>query len=91
MEPSIVVDMGREALLITLMMSGPMLGVGLVLGLMVGIFQAVTQINEATLTFIPKFLGIALVLMFLMPWMILKLMEYTFGLFDMIARVGLSP
>lgn len=68
-----------------------MLGVGLGLGLMVGIFQAVTQIHEATLTFIPKFLGISLVLLFLMPWMILKLMEYTFGLFDMIGRVGLSP
>jgi flagellar biosynthetic protein FliQ len=90
MEPAIVVDLGREALIITLMMAGPMLGIGLILGLMVGVFQAVTQINEATLTFIPKFLGISLVLMFLMPWMILKLMEYTFGLFDMIGRIGLS-
>jgi len=91
MEPAMVVDIGREALIITLMMSGPMLGVGLGLGLMVGIFQAVTQIHEATLTFIPKFLGISLVLLFLMPWMIMKLMEYTFGLFDMIAQIGLSP
>jgi flagellar biosynthetic protein FliQ len=81
--------MGREALMLTLMLSGPMLGVGLGLGLMVGVFQAVTQIHEATLTFIPKFLGISLVLLFLMPWMMLKLMEYTFGLFDMIGSVGL--
>ena len=89
MEPLVVVDIGREALILTLMLSGPMLGVGLGLGLVVGVFQAVTQIHEATLTFIPKFLGISLVLLFLMPWMMLKLMEFTFGLFDMIGAVGL--
>jgi flagellar biosynthetic protein FliQ len=90
MEPLVIVDMGREALIITLLLSGPMLGVGLFLGLAIGIFQAVTQIHEATLTFIPKFLGIALVLLLLMPWMLLKLMEYTYGLFDMIGAVGLK-
>jgi flagellar biosynthetic protein FliQ len=89
MEPLAVVDIGREALMLTLMLSGPMLVVGLVVGLAIGIFQAVTQINEATLTFIPKFLGIALVLLFLMPWMMLKLMEFTYSLFDMIGGVGL--
>ena len=89
MEPLVVVDIGREALILTLMLSGPMLGVGLVLGLAIGIFQAVTQIHEATLTFIPKFLGISLVLLFLMPWMMLKLLEFTHGLFDMIGAVGL--
>ncbi|MDR2577427.1 MAG: flagellar biosynthesis protein FliQ [Chitinispirillales bacterium] len=89
MEPLVVVDIGRQALMIVLMLSGPMLGVGLVLGLMVGVFQAVTQINEATLTFIPKFLGIALVLLMLMPWMLLKLMEFTFMLFDMIGAMGM--
>jgi len=90
MEPMIVVDMGREALTLTLLISGPMLLVGLFIGVAIGVFQAVTQIHEATLTFIPKFLGIALVLLILMPWMIMKLMEYTYGLFDMIARVGLG-
>jgi flagellar biosynthetic protein FliQ len=90
MEPAVVVDIGRNALTVTLMLAGPMLGIGLGLGLMVGIFQAVTQINEATLTFIPKFLGITLILLFLMPWMMMILMEFTLELFDLIARVGLS-
>ena len=90
MEPLVVVDMGRQALMITLMLSGPMLLVGLALGIAIGIFQAVTQIHEATLTFIPKFLGIALVLLFLMPWMLIKLVEYTYDLFGMIGRVGLG-
>jgi flagellar biosynthetic protein FliQ len=89
MEPLVVVDIGRQALIITLLLSGPMLGVGLALGIMIGIFQAVTQIHEATLTFVPKFIGIAIVLLFLMPWMMMKLIEYTYGLFDMIGAVGL--
>ncbi|MFP4163359.1 MAG: flagellar biosynthesis protein FliQ [Chitinispirillaceae bacterium] len=88
MEPAVVVDMGRQALLIVMMIAGPLLAVGLVIGLLVGIFQAVTQIHEMTLTFIPKIIGIGLVLLFLMPWMILKLIEYTHGLFNMIGRVG---
>jgi len=89
MEPLVIVDMGRDALLIVMMIAGPMLGIGLGVGLIIGIFQAVTQINEATLTFIPKFLGISLVLMFLMPWMMMKLIEYTLGLFNMIGAVGM--
>ncbi|MDG5815859.1 flagellar biosynthesis protein FliQ [Chitinispirillales bacterium ANBcel5] len=88
MEPSVVVDIGRHALWITLLISGPLLLVGLFIGLCVGIFQAVTQIHEMTLTFIPKILGIVTVLILLMPWMILKLIEYTYSLFDLIGRVG---
>ncbi|MFP4013678.1 MAG: flagellar biosynthesis protein FliQ [Chitinispirillaceae bacterium] len=88
MEPTVVVDIGRQALFITLLISGPLLAVGLVIGLVVGIFQAVTQIHEMTLTFIPKILGIGLVLLLLMPWMLIKLIEYTYSLFDMIGRVG---
>jgi len=90
MEPLVVVDIGRQALIITLLLSGPMLLVGLVLGVVIGIFQAVTQIHEATLTFIPKFLGISLVLLLLMPWMLMKLVEYTYELFDMIGKVGVG-
>ena len=88
MEQLVVVDIGRQALIITLLLSGPMLLVGLVLGVVIGIFQAVTQIHEATLTFIPKFLGISLVLLLLMPWMLTMLVDYTRELFAMIGRVG---
>ena len=88
MDPSSVVDIGRQALQMTLLISGPMLLVGLFIGLFVGVFQAVTQIHEMTLTFIPKILGIVTVLILLMPWMVLKMIEYTHGLFDLIGRIG---
>jgi flagellar biosynthesis protein FliQ len=90
MDPQTVVDIGREALIITLLLSGPMLLVGLALGVIIGIFQAATQIHEATLTFIPKFLGISLVLLLLMPWMLIKLVEYTTNLFRMIGNYGMG-
>ena len=88
MEPTLIVDIGRQALWITLLIAGPLLLTGLAIGLVVGIFQAVTQIHEMTLTFIPKILGIVTVLLILMPWMVLKLMEYTYNLFGLIGRMG---
>lgn len=87
MDAAMVVDIGRNALVITLLVSGPLLIVGLLVGLAVGIFQAVTQIHEMTLTFIPKILAMILVFLLLFPWMLLKLVEYTYGLFDLIGKV----
>jgi flagellar biosynthetic protein FliQ len=87
MDAALVVDIGRNALLITLLVSGPLLIVGLLVGLIIGIFQAVTQIHEMTLTFIPKILAMLLVFLLLFPWMLLKLVEYTYGLFDLIGKV----
>ncbi len=84
MNIAIVVDMGREALFMVLLLSGPLLFVGLIVGFSVGIFQAVTQINEMTLTFIPKILSIFLLLAFLVPWMALQLVDYTVALFERI-------
>lgn len=83
-----VIDIGREALIITLVLSGPMLIVGLLIGLLVGVFQAVTQIHEMTLTFIPKILGMVLVFLAILPWMLLKMIDYTTGLFNMISKVN---
>ncbi|NLL12398.1 MAG: flagellar biosynthesis protein FliQ [Fibrobacter sp.] len=87
MDAAMVVEIGRNALLITLLVSGPLLIVGLLIGLIIGIFQAVTQIHEMTLTFIPKILAMLLVFLLLFPWMLLKLVEYTYGLFDLIGKV----
>jgi flagellar biosynthetic protein FliQ len=86
-DAAMVVEIGRNALLITLLVSGPLLIVGLLIGLIIGIFQAVTQIHEMTLTFIPKILAMLLVFLLLFPWMLLKLVEYTYGLFDLIGKV----
>lgn len=87
MEASVVIDIGREALWITLLISGPILIVGLVVGLLVGVFQAVTQIHEMTLTFIPKILAMTAVLLLMLPWMLIKLVDYTQSLFDLIGKV----
>lgn len=87
MDAAMVVDIGRNALIVTLLISGPLLIVGLLIGLIIGIFQAVTQIHEMTLTFIPKILGMILVFLLLFPWMLLKMVEYTYGLFDLIGKV----
>ena len=84
MDPAVVVDIGREALFVVMIISGPLLLVGLVVGLMVGVFQAVTQIHEMTLTFIPKILAIVGLLIFLLPWMILKFISFTVSLINSI-------
>lgn len=82
-----VIDIGREAMILVMMISGPLLLVGLIVGLMVGIFQAVTQIHEMTLTFIPKILAIIGLMMYMLPWMITKLSDYTIRLYNLIPDI----
>ncbi len=77
MSPDLVVDIAKEAIEITLYLSLPLLGIGLIVGLLVSVFQAVTQIQEATLTFVPKIVATLISLIFLMPWMLNKMMSYT--------------
>ena len=68
--------MGRQAIEVTLMVAAPLLLTALVIGLIVSIFQAATQINEATLSFIPKLLGIFIVLILAGHWMLTTLLDY---------------
>ena len=84
MSPEMVVTIGRHALEMTLMLAAPLLLTALAVGLIVGIFQAATQINEMTLSFIPKLLAMAAVLAITGPWMIKSLVEYTRGLIESI-------
>ena len=84
MEPALVVDIGRQALTVVILVAGPLLIAGLTVGLLVGVFQAVTQIHEMTLTFIPKILAIIGMLFFMLPWMILKLVNFVVNLFNSI-------
>ncbi|MCI5968573.1 flagellar biosynthesis protein FliQ [Helicobacter sp.] len=72
-----------ETYKITLILSLPMLLVGLVVGLMISIFQATTQINEMTLTFVPKILAVIVVIIFTMPWMLNMLIDFTAHIFNM--------
>ncbi len=84
MTTQMVVAIGREALAVTLMVSGPMLLFGLVVGLVISIFQAITQIHEMTLTFVPKILAVALALLIFLPWMINILTDFARHMFDLI-------
>lgn len=84
MTPQMVVAIGREALTVTLLVAAPMLGFGLIIGLIISIFQAVTQINEMTLTFVPKILAVALALLIFLPWMINLLTDFGRHMFDLI-------
>lgn len=77
MSPEFVVGFGRQAVEITLMLAMPMLGLGLIVGLMISVFQAVTQIQEMTLTFIPKILAVMTAMVIFSPWMLEKIITYT--------------
>lgn len=76
MNAQTVLTLGQEALLMLLMVSAPVLGTALVVGLLVSLFQAVTQINEATLAFVPKLLAVIAVFAIAGPWMLTMLVEY---------------
>ena len=84
MDTAMVVDLGRQALWMTMLISAPLLGVALVVGLVIGIFQAATSINEQTLSFIPKLVALGLTLAVLGGWMINTLVDYTRVLFGRI-------
>ena len=75
-------DLSRQALEVTLMVSAPMLLAGLVVGVLVSLFQAVTQIQEPTLTFIPKILAVSLALLLFLPWMLTTLVQFTRRVFE---------
>ncbi len=72
-----VIHLARQTVELTLMLSAPMLLAGLVIGLLISIFQAVTQIQEMTLTFVPKIVAVMVALLLTFPWMMKKLLEFT--------------
>jgi len=77
MTPDFVINFGREAIILTLMLALPLLTLGLIVGLSISIFQSVTSIQEMTLTFIPKIITILTALMFFSPWMMEKIVTFT--------------
>ncbi len=77
--------LGQDTLRTTAMLSAPLLGAALITGLIVSVLQAITQINEATLTFIPKMIIMGIVLILAGPWMIDILSQFTIGLFENMA------
>ncbi len=88
MNEAAVLEVGREALFIVLKIAGPIMIAGLIIGLVIALFQALTTIQELTLTFVPKILVIFLVIIVFMPYMITTLLEFGRELFDRIATLG---
>ncbi|MBI3284451.1 MAG: flagellar biosynthesis protein FliQ [Burkholderiales bacterium] len=88
MTPDSVMTLGRQAMEVTLLVSAPLLLVALGVGLIVSIFQAATQINETTLSFIPKLVGIFVTLIIAGPWMLSVLLDYMRQMFSSIATMA---
>ncbi|HEU0197836.1 MAG TPA: flagellar biosynthesis protein FliQ [Nevskiaceae bacterium] len=80
MTPELVLSIGRNAMLVTALIAAPLLLVALIVGLVIGFFQAATQINEMTLTFVPKMIALAAVMVIAGPWMLHELTDYTIQL-----------
>ncbi|MBU0665456.1 MAG: flagellar biosynthesis protein FliQ [Proteobacteria bacterium] len=85
MSPEFVIDIARKAIQTTLMIAAPMLLSGMIIGLLVSIFQAATQINEQTMTFIPKIVVVFLSLLIFAPWIMHTMIAFTLGIFESIA------
>ncbi|ECO9969117.1 flagellar biosynthesis protein FliQ [Campylobacter jejuni] len=84
MDESTLVALGVQTFKITLLLSLPMLLAGLIAGLVISIFQATTQINEMTLSFVPKIILVVLILIFLMPWMTTTMIDFTENILNQI-------
>lgn len=87
MTPEIVMEIGRQAMEVTLFVSGPLLLASLVTGLIISVFQAATQINEATLSFIPKLVVMFITLVVAGPWMLQTMVDYIQRLFENIPQL----
>ena len=81
MSHALVVDLARNAIMLALLIAGPMLIVALLVGLTISVVQAVTQIQEQTLAFVPKLVGVSAVFLLALPWVIQLLVKYTTELF----------
>ena len=81
MSGDVVVQLGQQALMVVLMVSAPMLGLGLLVGLCVSVFQATTSIQEQTLAFIPKIIAVFVAILIFGPWMLRIMVEYVMSVF----------
>jgi flagellar biosynthetic protein FliQ len=89
MNPEFTAELLKATMLQAVYLAAPFLGAAMVIGLMVSLFQAITGISEQTLTFVPKALGIVLMLLLLMPWMIRTVVEFTAAVIQKIPQMAL--
>ena len=81
MSGDVVVQLGQQALMTVLLVAAPMLGLGLLVGLCVSVFQATTSIQEQTLAFIPKIIAVFVAILIFGPWMLRIMVEYVYNIF----------
>lgn len=88
MDTQFIVELARNSIMTTLLVSSPMLILALIVGLAISILQAITQIQEMTLTFIPKIIAVAVALVVFLPWMITTVVSFTNQLFALIPALA---
>ena len=84
LDTALVIELGREALWVAVLIAGPLLGIALIVGLIIGIIQAATSINEMTLSFIPKIAALVAVLVLLGSWQVSVIVDFTRKLYELI-------
>jgi flagellar biosynthesis protein FliQ len=87
MSSDLAVQIGRDALFMVMLISAPMLGLGLLVGILVSVFQATTQIQEQTLAFIPKIIAVFVAILIFGPWIITIMIDYTRELFMLVPQM----
>lgn len=88
MTDGVIVSLTQDALMTAMLVSAPILIVSLVIGLVISVFQAITQINEVTLTFVPKILGVFAIAAIMGPWMVATMVSYTARLYATLPLVA---
>ena len=88
MNEAVILGLMREALWVSFLIGAPIMATTLVIGVVVSIIQAVTQVNEATLTFVPKLIGVFVAMLIFGPWMMATLLDFSAGLFANMAGYG---
>lgn len=83
-----LIEIGRKAFITTLLVGGPILGVGMLVGLIISILQAVTSIQEMTITFVPKILAVMITVAIFGPWMLSVMLRFTYELFTNLPGIG---
>lgn len=86
MSPEGVINLAKNSVYLILLVSAPVIGIGLLVGLLVAVFQATTQIQEQTLAFVPKIVAILVALIIFGPWMLTQLVDYTYHIFNNLYR-----
>ena len=88
MDEVAVLEVGRDALVVILKTSGPIMMVGLILGMIIALFKALTTIQEMTLTFVPKIIAIFISIVIFLPFMMTTVIEFAYTLFDRVSNIG---